>query len=149
MKKLFQFFALALMAVVAMSCSEEKSDVLYQITLVSGTNQTMGSSSSDSSIYDQVITGLKTFNDTYCTEWKTSIKDGETSKADQDALSRYETAEEALKKLEADWQTQIKNNTNPNVKKFVLSRTFELKRYVASTGQTTTLKSYTVSLTLK
>lgn len=149
MKKLFQFFALALMAVVAMSCSEEKSDVLYQITLVSGTNQTMGSSSSDSSIYDQVITGLKTFNDTYCTEWKTSIKDGETSKADQDALSRYETAEEALKKLEADWQTQIKNNTNPNVKKFVLSRTFELKRYVASTGQTTTLKSYTVSLTLQ
>lgn len=149
MKKLFQFFALALMAVVAMSCSEEKSDVLYQITVVSGTNQTMGSSSSDSSIYDQVITGLKTFNDTYCTEWKTSIKDGETSKADQDALSRYETAEEALKKLEADWQTQIKNNTNPNVKKFVLSRTFELKRYVASTGQTTTLKSYTVSLSLK
>ena len=124
MKKLFQFFALALMAVVAMSCSEEKSDVLYQITVVSGTNQTMGSSSS-------------------------SIKDGETSKADQDALSRYETAEEALKKLEADWQTQIKNNTNPNVKKFVLSRTFELKRYVASTGQTTTLKSYTVSLTLQ
>ena len=149
MKKLFKFFALALMAVVAMSCSEEKSDVLYQITVVSGTNQTMGSSSSDSSIYDQVITGLKTFNDTYCTEWKTSIKDGETSKADQDALSRYETAEEALKKLEADWQTQIKNNTNPNVKKFVLSRTFELKRYVASTGQTTTLKSYTVSLTLQ
>ena len=149
MKKLFKFFALALMAVVAMSCSEEKSDVLYQITLVSGTSQTMGSSSSDSSIYDQVITGLKTFNDTYCTEWKTSIKDGETSKADQDALSRYETAEEALKKLEADWQTQIKNNTNPNVKKFVLSRTFELKRYVASTGQTTTLKSYTVSLTLQ
>lgn len=149
MKKLFQFFALALMAVVAMSCSEEKSDVLYQITLVSGPSQTMGSSSSDSSIYDQVITGLKTFNDTYCTEWKTSIKDGETSKADQDALSRYETAEEALKKLEADWQTQIKNNTNPNVKKFVLSRTFELKRYVASTGQTTTLKSYTVSLTLQ
>lgn len=149
MKKLFKFFALALMAVVAMSCSEEKSDVLYQITVVSGTNQTMGSSSSDSSIYDQVITGLKTFNDTYCTEWKTSIKDGETSKADQDALSRYETAEEALKKLEADWQTQIKNNTNPNVKKFVLSRTFELKRYVASTGQTTTLKSYTVSLSLK
>lgn len=149
MKKLFQFFALALMAVVAMSCSEEKSDVLYQITLVSGTNQTMGSSSSDSSIYDQVITGLKTFNDTYCTEWKTSIKDGETSQADQDALSRYETAEEALKKLEADWQTQIKNNTNPDVKKFVLSRTFELQRYVASTGQTTTLKSYTVSLTLQ
>ena len=149
MKKLFKFFALALMAVVAMSCSEEKSDVLYQITVVSGTNQTMGSSSSDSSIYDQVITGLKTFNDTYCTEWKTSIKDGETSKADKDALSRYETAEEALKKLEADWQTQIKNNTNPNVKKFVLSRTFELKRYVASTGQTTTLKSYTVSLSLK
>lgn len=149
MKKLFQFFALALMAVVAMSCSEEKSDVLYQITLVSGPSQTMGSSSSDSSIYDQVITGLKTFNDTYCTEWKTSIKDGETSKADQDALSRYETAEEALKKLEADWQTQIKNNTNPDVKKFVLSRTFELQRYVASTGQTTTLKSYTVSLTLK
>lgn len=149
MKKLFKFFALALMAVVAMSCTEEKSDVLYQITVVSGTNQTMGSSSSDSSIYDQVITGLKTFNDTYCTEWKTSIKDGETSKADQDALSRYETAEEALKKLEADWQTQIKNNTNPNVKKFVLSRTFELKRYVASTGQTTTLKSYTVSLSLK
>lgn len=149
MKKLFQFFALALMAVVAMSCSEEKSDVLYQTTLVTVTNQTLGSNSSDSSIYDQVITGLKTFNDTYCTEWKTSIKDGETSKADQDALSRYETAEEALKKLEADWQTQIKNNTNPDVKKFVLSRTFELKRYVASTGQTTTLKSYTVSLTLQ
>lgn len=149
MKKLFKFFALALMAVVTMSCSEEKSDVLYQITVVSGTNQTMGSSSSDSSIYDQVITGLKTFDDTYCTEWKTSIKDGETSKADKDALSRYETAEEALKKLEADWQTQIKNNTNPDVKMFELSRTLELKRYVGSTGETSTLKSYSISLSLK
>ena len=34
MKKLFKFFALALMAVVTMSCSEEKSDVLYKISLV-------------------------------------------------------------------------------------------------------------------
>ena len=135
MKKLFKFFALALMAVVTMSCSEEKSDVLYKISLVIETNQAMGSISSDSSIYDQVITGLKTFDDTYCTEWKTSIKDGETSKAD--------------KKLEADWQTQIKNNTNPDVKMFELSRTLELKRYVGSTGETSTLKSYSISLSLK
>ena len=139
MKKLFKFFALALMAVVTMSCTEEKSDVLYKISLVIETNQAMGSISSDSSIYDQVITGLKTFDDTYCTEWKTSIKDGETSKADKDAL----------KKLEADWQTQIKNNTNPDVKMFELSRTLELKRYVGSTGETSTLKSYSISLSLK
>ena len=149
MKKLFKFFALALMAVVTMSCSEEKSDVLYKISLVIETNQAMGSISSDSSIYDQVITGLKTFDDTYCTEWKTSIKDGETSKADKDALSRYETAEEALKKLEADCQTLIQQNTNPAVKKFSLTRTLELKRYVGSTGETSTLKSYSISLSLK
>ena len=149
MKKLFKFFALALMAVVTMSCSEEKSDVLYQISLVIETNQAMGSISSDSSIYDQVITGLKTFDDTYCTEWTTSIKDGETSKADKDALSRYETAEEALKKFEADCQTLIQQNTNPAVKKFSLTRTLELKRYVGSTGETSTLKSYSISLSLK
>ena len=149
MKKLFKFFALALMAVVTMSCSEEKSDVLYKISLASGTDFSAGSSSYDTSIYDEVYAGLKTFDDTYCTEWKTSIKDGETSKADKDALSRYETAEEALKKLEADWQTQIKNNTNPDVKMFELSRTLELKRYVGSTGETSTLKSYSISLSLK
>ena len=114
MKKLFKFFALALMAVVTMSCSEEKSDVLYKISLVIETNQAMGSISSDYSIYDQFINCLK-----------------------------------KLKKLEADWQTQIKNNTNPDVKMFELSRTLELKRYVGSTGETSTLKSYSISLSLK
>ena len=149
MKKLFKFFALALMAVVTMSCTEEKSDVLYKISLASGTDFSAGSSSYDTSIYDEVYAGLKAFQNAYCTDWKTSIKNGETSKADNDALSRYETAEEALKKFEADCQTLIQQNTNPAVKKFSLSRTLELKRYVGSTGETSTLKSYSISLSLK
>ena len=133
MKKIYSLCLIAIMALFSVGCEEETVDAIYSITSEVGSSSFIGSSDLEK-VNDEILAKIVAFEKQYTKEWKVTIKDGEYSDADKDAVSQFSAVKSAFSSVEAECNELVKSAEGLSGS-FTLKGSFSVKRISSENKQ--------------